>query len=350
MKRVALVWTEFQESVLLSVMKASAIDGFDIVFTLDKISDLTRLREVSDDMVILKGIPLSYRNQFRIRSEVNAKINKNIPKCQFDLWLCNYTFPYSRRLMFDKLCRNITLFEEGFWCYVNRGILNSTYGKRDFISTLLLKICYPDYGGSTYSIPKAKGKEKWGLFPGCFPNFNLPERLIDHLLFERTLDNITCINRKNYYVPPNSAIYLPSSISLLGYIYRLNHDIDYEVDRESLVAFINEYRSTKVIIWKPHPHSIMSDEMARSRKLTHSIGIEIRVVEDRSNFEEFVLSLNINSFLPVFSHSSNALLVAKLFSHRGLDAIIVKSKNYLENYSTTQQVYDLFQRLGIKII
>ena len=41
MKRVALVWTEFQKNILLSVMKASAIDGFDIVFTSDVISGST---------------------------------------------------------------------------------------------------------------------------------------------------------------------------------------------------------------------------------------------------------------------------------------------------------------------
>ncbi|MBT0653115.1 polysialyltransferase family glycosyltransferase [Geomobilimonas luticola] len=346
-KKIALVWTEFQANILMSIMNSSGISRFDIVFLRDKIASSTRLSEFADRVVILKDISLSYRNMLLIRSEVATKVIPAIPEVPFDLWLCNYTFPSSRRLMFDKMCKSITLFEEGTGCYVNTGVMNSIYGNRAFISAFLLKISYPDYGGSIRYLPKAKTKGKWGLFSGCFPELDLPERCIDHLDFERTLDSIMCGNREAFTVPPGSAVYVPSPF---GDINLLSQEIDYQINRECLLSFIKEYRGTKLILWKPHPRCIMANDIEKAKKLSDLTGIEIRIVKERSNFEEFLFSIRCISSLPVFSTTSSSLFIAKALSHRGLEAVSIKSITQLDCMNSSQLIYDVFKRVGVKLI
>jgi hypothetical protein len=343
-KQVALVWTEFQENVLLSVMKATAVETLDLLFVRDTIAECSQLKRYARRTVIVRDIDPSYRKLRETRQEIVAQIDSSLPEEAFQLWLSNYEHIYGRRLMFHKNCTAIRIFEEGACCYVDFKFLKRLYGFRAFVSTLLLKLCYLDYGGFNLGVPRKKVKDVWSFFPGCFPLLGMPQRLIDHGLFESVLRNSVSGCGLEFSIDPDAALYLPVSLSDTNFV---SEEIDYRVNQECIAKFLGANPRVRKIVWKPHPRAIMAKELARVRELSGALGVSIRCIEDRVNFEKFIFQAKYHPVLPVFSTMSSSLFVAKALEHRGLRAVSVTSKTLLEVEKVAPQVYEVFRRIGI---
>lgn len=345
--RVAFVWTEFQENVLLSLMRAQGIERFDLLLLRGKIAAASRIARFAERVVVLPDLGICWRNVRKIRREVAALVDPVIPVQEYEVWVSNYALPYSRRLIFNRRCSRIHIFEEGCGCYVDAGWLCSVYGIRHALAVLLFQLSYLGYGGGINLLPLGKEKEAWGFFPGCFPSLKVPKRLIEHRFLEQVLEESVLDCSLRFSIEPGAALYLPLPFADTSF---LDEETDYRINRETISGFLKENPAVKKLVWKPHPRAIMSNESARIERLSREFGIEIECVTERVNFENFILLASYQPPLQVFSSMSSSLFVAKALEHRGVQPVSVVSKTLLPLEKVSPQVYRFFDRIGMAII
>lgn len=343
MKKIAFVYTEYQQNILFAICLQEKIQ-LDVVFVRKNISMHHDIYNFSKKVILIEDIPFSWRLIGKYYKEYKNIILPEINPNESHLIISwSIENPLVRLVLNALKKKKIYLLEDGAGSYVKRGFFQ--LGIKHSLVTIFIDslIDIMSFKVKPYNRKSFVG---WSLYGNCFPDFNIEKNIIDHKYFQQAIIG-SIENNEIIDLEKGSIVFIQQPYVEMAI---LNEEEYIKIHTEAVMQMKKYVLDNSMkIIWKLHPRTIIDDENRRIEEIEIQTGVKLEIMKERCNMEH-VAYVNKENRLRYFSLGSSSLYVILALLPESTFVFLIENQTLKQKLSTQEQVNTIYKSIGIELI
>jgi len=341
MKKIAFVYTEYQQNILLAICLQQQI-RLDMVFIRNNINVHKKLHQFSKKVLEFDDIPYSWKTIFKFYNEYRSIVHStlNIHEA-YMIFTWSIEHPMVRFAINNLEDKQIHLLEDGTGSYLKDDIRYK--GWHHLLLTRVISSIVDIMSFQILPYDKVH-LEGWSLYDNCFPSFQIKHNLLDHSYFQRSMMNFSN-NDQVVQLKKGSIVFIQQPYVEMNIL----SDEEYIHIHIEALAKIKKRSANDTIIWKLHPRTCIEKEYKRIDQIKKRSDIEFQIVHSQGNMEQIAYN-NVENRIQYFSLGSSSLYVILALLPNAKNIYLIESEILKKKLYTQIEINDLYRSIGIELI